>query len=100
MELAVDQHGHRVQALRFGTTIHVAYTSTAGTTAAVGRRTSLVMIRASTTCFLAYGTNPTATTSDTPIVADVNYFVLCNPGDKFSAIQESSGGTLYVTELK
>ena len=44
------------------------------------------------------GTNP-ATSSDMYMVAFSPEYFTCSQGEKVSAIQVSSGGTLYVTEI-
>jgi hypothetical protein len=92
---------------RQGTTQKVAYTGTAGTipngvgaqTYGVGAQTYQVRIVCTTGAFVLIGDSPTATTSDMPTFADLPEYFTITPGQKVSAIQSSSGGTLYVTEL-
>jgi hypothetical protein len=85
---------------KLGTTQNVAYTGTAGTIAnAVGSQTYKVRVACTTDAFIKIDNSPTATTSDAPMFAgSVEYFSI-TPGQKVSAIQSASGGTLYVTEI-
>lgn len=96
-----DGNGHPVVAfLMTGTTQNVAYTGTAGTiTNGVGASTKLVRVVATTACYIAVGTAPTATTNDVYLPADKPEIIRIVPGHKVSAIQAASGGTLIVTEL-
>ena len=81
-----------------GKSVKVAYTGTAGTTTALPDSTEAVRVMATTDCFIDLG--PTATA-----VADTGlYLAAYSPeyfsaygGWKVSAIQVSSGGTIYVT---
>jgi hypothetical protein len=85
---------------RQGTTQKVAYTGTAGTIPnGVGAQTYQVRIVCTTGAFVLIGDSPTATTSDMPTFADLPEYFSITPGQKVSAIQSSSGGTLYVAEL-
>lgn len=78
----------------------VSYTGTAGTISnAVGSQTRVVKLVLTTAGFVAIGASPTATTSDMFVPANETLFIAINPGEKVSAIQLSSGGTLYVTEM-
>lgn len=85
---------------RQGTTKSVAYTGTAGTISN-GISASVLKIRVvcTTDAFVKIGDSPTATTSDMPVFASQPEYFTCTPGQKVSAIQSSSGGTLYVTEM-
>lgn len=89
------------QAIFPGTSQNVAYTGTAGVvTNAFGAGTSIVRVVLTTAGFVAFGTGPTATTSDMYMAAGVpEYFGVKKGGSyKVSAVQLSSGGTMYVTE--
>ena len=77
----------------------VAYTGTAGTTAAVSANASVVRVIATTDCFIEITTAGTAAVANTGLYLPAltpEYF-FCPPSAKVSAIQVSSGGTLYVT---
>ncbi len=83
-----------------GTTQNVAYTGTAGTIAnKVGTNTRTAWVMCSTDCHIATGANPTATTSDMRLPANVLICLQVSKNlDKISAIQVTDAGTLYVTE--
>lgn len=86
---------------RYGTVQKVAYTGTAGTSSAVGSQTYAVRLVASTACHVnisAAGTAATATDGYIAANAPAEY-VCVSPGDKISAIQDASGGNLWITEL-
>ena len=81
-----------------GKSVKVAYTGTAGTTAALPTTTFCVRVMSTTDCFIEIGTAPTA-------VADTGLYLPAFTPEYFegmasakvSAIQVSTGGTLYVT---
>lgn len=84
---------------RYQATQSVAYTGTAGQiTSAISRGVYHVRIWCSTDAHIATGSDPTATTDDFPVSAGVAEIMQINPGEKVSAIQQTSGGTLYVSE--
>lgn len=78
----------------------VAYTGTAGTTAALSVLANTVRCVSTTDCFIEIGVNPTAV-ADTGCYLPAltpEYFAIPE-GGKVSAIQVSAGGTLYVTPM-
>jgi hypothetical protein len=79
--------------------VKVAYTGTAGTTSAVSANAVAVRIVATTDCFIEISTAGTAAVADTGLYlpALVPEYFSCPPSAKVSAIQVSSGGTVYVT---
>lgn len=76
----------------------VAYTGSAGT---ISNPINAEMARvvATTDCFIANGSSPTATTSDTYLPAGVVEVIKITYGDKVSAVQSTLGGTLHVAEI-
>ncbi len=83
-----------------GTHQSVAYTGTAGTiTNAVTDGVLKVRVIVTSAAYIKIGTSPTATTSDVYMPADSAEYFSCRPGEKVSAVQVSSGGTLHVTEI-
>lgn len=85
---------------RLGGSLSVAYTGTAGTiSAAVGTQTRKVRVLVSTDAYVKIDHGPTATSSDVYMTALLPEYFTCSPGDKVSAIQVASGGTLHVTEI-
>lgn len=78
----------------------VAYTGTAGTISnAVGADISVVRVVCTTAAYIAIAKSPTATANDVYMPANVPEYFTLRPGEKVSAIQVSSGGTLHVTEM-
>jgi hypothetical protein len=85
---------------RLGTHQSVAYTGTAGTiTNAVGTGVQKVRVIVTTDAYVKIGSSPTATTSDVYMSAESPEYFTIAAGEKVSAIQLSSGGTLHVTEI-
>jgi hypothetical protein len=85
---------------RIGTHQNIAYTGTAGTIAnVIGQGVYKVRVCATSACYIAIGSSPTATTSGIYMPADTVEYFTCSPGEKVSAIQLSAGGTLHVTEI-
>jgi hypothetical protein len=85
---------------RLGTHQSVAYTGTAGTiTNAVGAQTYKVRVVCTTAAYVLIGNSPTATSAAVYVPADTPEYFTITPGQKVSAIQVSSGGTLHVTEI-
>lgn len=79
--------------------IKVAYTETAGTTAAVDSNANAVRVISTTDCFIEITAAGTAAVADTGLYLPAltpEYFA-CPPSAKVSAIQVSAGGTIYVT---
>jgi hypothetical protein len=48
---------------------------------------------------VAFGANPTATTSSAYLAANTPYYFECDPSDKVAVIQNAAGGNLFVTKL-
>ena len=85
---------------RAGTTQTVAFTGTAGTISnAVGSQTRVVRVYCTAAAFVLIDNAPTATTAAVPIAANTPEYFVCTPGQKVSAIQQSAGGNLHVTEM-
>ena len=80
----------------------VAYTGTAGTIAnALPDNCNVVRILSTTDCFVEITKAGTAAVADTGLylVANVPEYFECDAGAKVSAIQVSTGGTIYVTPM-
>lgn len=99
-QIAKDQAGHLIPVLRAGTVQSAAYTGTAGTTNGVGGTTAVVRVWCSTDAYVAFGPSASATASHTPVSAKQAEYFAVRAGDKVSAVQQSAGGTLYVTEMR
>ena len=83
-----------------GKSVKVAYTGTAGTTAALPETCDAVRVVSTTDCFIEIGLNPTAV-ADTGLylVALLPEYFQAPPNAKVSAIQVSAGGILYATPM-
>lgn len=79
----------------------VAFTGTAGTTNALPANCNVVRVMATSDCFIEITTAGTAAVADTGmyLVANSPEYLECDGGAKVSAIQVSTGGTLYVTPM-
>ena len=78
----------------------VSYTGTQATIAnPTGAGCNVIRVMLTTFGYIAIGSSPTATTNGIPMAANVRENFIAPPGSKVSAIQDSSGGTLFVTEL-
>ena len=85
---------------RLGSHQSVAYTGSAGTiTNAFGTGTQKVRVVVTSAAFILIAKDPTATSAGVYMPADSPEYFTVNPGEKVSAIQVSSGGTLHVTEI-
>jgi hypothetical protein len=85
---------------RPGATQNVAYTGTAGVVSnGVSDGVFQVRVNCSTDAYIAFGAAPTATTSDIFMAAGRPEYFTVSPGQKVSAVQASSGGTLSVSEM-
>lgn len=93
---------------RFGSANHYYPTTTqtvtvgaasAQITNPVGSQIYVVRIVSSTDCHAVFGTNPTATTNDMAISANREEYFSIKPGQKVAFIQNSAGGTAFVTEM-
>jgi len=85
---------------RLGTHQSVAFTGTAGTiTNAIGTGVHKVRVVITSAGYIKIGVSPTATTSDVYMPADTPEYFTISPGEKVSAIQVGTGGTLHVTEI-
>ncbi len=81
-----------------GESVKVAYTGTAGTTTAMPVGTNCVRLVSTTDCFIRIEPNPTAVADDDLyLVSGIPEYFEAHEGDKVSAVQVASGGTIYVT---
>ena len=78
----------------------VSFTGTAASSSSIGTGSGTIPVRLHCTedCHIAFGTSPTATADDMPLKAGQPEYFEVNAGSKISAIQDSSGGDLFITE--
>jgi hypothetical protein len=95
-----DDNGHVVPgAFPAGVTQTVAYTATHGViTNPVNTR--LIEVYVTSAAYILVGAAPVADSGDRPWPANTPLILQVEAGtDKVSAVQQSAGGSLYVTEL-
>jgi len=73
--------------------------TTAATTNAVDAQTRVVRLKATQDMHITFGRTPTATTADPLLSAGETEYIDITPLDKVAAIQSSTAGILYVTEV-
>jgi hypothetical protein len=90
-----------IQAAAPGTTQTITTSgSSAAISTAFGNNKRIARIVATEDCHIAFAASPTATTSNTFLPAkQVEYFKI-TAGEKVAAIQSSTAGTVYVTEME
>lgn len=64
----------------------VAFTGTAGVSAAFDSDTSVITVKADAACALRVGSNPTAVVTDYPLDANTTLDIAVEPGKKISVI--------------
>lgn len=82
-------------------TITTVTTGSTPTASAVSTGVKVVRLVASTQCHVAIGVSPTAAVATGMVVlanAIPEYFKV-NPGEKIAAIADTTGGTLYISEM-
>lgn len=85
---------------RLGTHQSASYTGTAGTiTNVVGTQTYKVRVFVTTDAYIKIDNAPTATTGDVYLTGLSPEYFTITPGQKVSAIQVASAGSLHVTEI-
>jgi hypothetical protein len=85
---------------RLGVTQKVAFTGTAGTSAAISSGVNVVRVALSSAGYIKLSSAGTAATiSDVYMPAGLVEYIIVDPGTRISAIQASAGGDLSVTEL-
>ena len=98
MPLAFDIIPQQQTVYNPGTVSTVAI-GAASTQLAAAFACTAVLIRATVACYIAFGSNPTATSSSQYIPANVPIAFGVDPSTILAVLQVSSGGTLYVTQL-
>lgn len=83
-----------------GTSQKLAFTGTSARSSAFGPHTTVVRVCATADCHIINGPTPTAAADGTCMFlkAGVVEYIGVAPGDKIAAIQDSTGGNLFITE--
>lgn len=83
-----------------GSTQAVAYTGTQGRSTVLGGQTTIVRIVCTSNAHLKFGGSAVAaTTGDLYITSGREEYFYVQPASYVSAIQDSAGGTMYLTEM-
>jgi hypothetical protein len=80
-------------------TQNVAVGSSSTQSTALGAQTRCVRLVSNTDCYIAIGSNPTATTSGLLLLASQPEYFTVRPGELIAVIQSSASGTLNVAEM-
>lgn len=101
--LPADKFNNPIQAMGPGVTQTISFSGTsAATTNAMSKNTIIVRLIATQPCFVAFDTGtPTATTASLYLPAGIPEYFAVNGWEtiKIAALQASSAGSLYVTEM-
>ena len=85
---------------RLGVHQKVAFTGTAGTTTAISSGVNVIRVCATSAGYIKLSTAGTAATvSDIFMPAGIVEYFIVDPGTRVSAIQDTAGGNIHVTEL-
>ena len=98
--IALDDSDIPVQVIEPGPTQTVAVGASSAQSTALAVNTTLVRVFSDTLCHLAFGDNPTATSSDFPLAADTEAYLRVQRTSKIAVIQNAAAGTLWITEAK
>lgn len=100
MPLAKDTNGNLTQLGRVGPAQAVNVTAASVQSTALAASTCfMVRLLATQDCYVAFGTNPTATTSSTRLIANQVEYFAAKAGDKIAVLRVSADGSLSVTEM-
>lgn len=91
--------GPPIMRISDGSTQSVAVSGTSAQSTAITANAGYVRLFSTTLCHIRMGSNPTATTSNMPLGANVPEYFVCPSGSKIAVIQNSASGTLYITEV-
>lgn len=93
-----DDEGRGIPAIFPGFSQRLQIGATSSQSIPMGATTGIVRLCPTSDCYVAFGANPTASSSSLLLPAGaVEYFGI-NPGDKIAVLQVSSGGYLSIIE--
>jgi hypothetical protein len=84
---------------RIGPSGNASYTGTAGTYGPIGAQTYKVRVLVTTDAYVTTDGSTPSNTSGAYVVASSPEYFTTTPGQSVKAVQVSSAGTLYVTEI-
>lgn len=94
-----DGNGEAIQALRPSITHTLNFTGISTATPVFQKTTVVVRVYATQDCFVDFGVTPVADNTQMPLPGGLVEFFKVEDNDKIAAIQDTSAGTLYITEL-
>lgn len=86
------------QCLFAGTAHKITTSGTSAVSSAWASTTRVVFVFATTDCYVAFGSNPTATVNDHFLPGGIRVPWGVVPGEKVAVIQSSAAGVLYISE--
>jgi hypothetical protein len=93
-----DDESRGIPAIFPGSSQRLAVGSSSVQSTSMGETTGLVRLSASTDCYIAFGTNPTATNASLYLPAGMVEYIGINPGEKIAVLQVSAAGFLNIVE--
>lgn len=97
---AQDQNGRGLPCVALDNAMTpVSISGSSAQSAAFGANTNIIRVVSTTNCHIAFGANPTATTNDSYLPANVVEYFIVTPGQKIAFIQNSGSGSGYVAEV-
>jgi hypothetical protein len=84
---------------RIGASGNAAYTGTAGTYGPISTQTYKVRVLVTTDAFVTTDGSTPSSTSGAYVVANSPEYFTTTPGQSIKAVQVSSAGTMYVSEI-
>ena len=99
MHPASDRIGFDVQAMRPGIVQNITTSGTSAQSSALNSETRVVRLIATTNTYVAFGSNPTATSSSMYLTASSSEYFIVAGGSKIAALQVGDSGILNITEM-
>ena len=97
--MVTDHQGRPIPALTPGDSQRVAVGSSSTQSTALSSETIIVRVVADVDCYLAFGDNPTATTSDLFLAAGSAEYFGVTPATKIAVLYTGSNGYLNIVEM-
>jgi hypothetical protein len=94
----IDPSGNPLPAIFMGTSQNRSIEATSQQSAPFGSATRIIRVVSDVDCRVAIGQNPAADGNSTLLKAGVPEYWGCQGNDRIAVLQESSGGSLNITE--
>lgn len=96
--LPVDKNNKGMQAIMVGTSQTVSISASSVQSSAFQTGVRVIRLFPETDCYIAIGSNPTATTSSCYLPAGIIQFFGVQEGQKLAVLRKTTSGTLYLLE--